>query len=174
VSKVQRHLPSRTASPELRAVVPLSEILNIAGRIDERPSTPRKKRSGMPATRILTSTAMQEYFEHKEQEEVQKQTDKAEKKQQREARKREKAQGTQQHKRKRVVEATQPQHDDKADGMCHSDKENEDQPSDADSDQESDYLQPAATSHAAPSFSRPARSAAEWARARMSLHDSVE
>ena len=56
----------------------------------------------MPATRILTSTAMQEYFEHKEQEEAQKQTDKAEKKQQRDVKKRKKEEGMQQRQRRRM------------------------------------------------------------------------
>jgi hypothetical protein len=85
--KVKNHLPSSLSPSPSSSMMPLSEILSIPGQIQEKPSTPRKKRAGMPATRILTSTQMQTFFQEQKQAEEEKETQKLEKKRVREEKK---------------------------------------------------------------------------------------
>jgi hypothetical protein len=158
-SKVQNHLPS--AAPALSApILPLTEILTLPGSIQEKPSTPRKKRAGMPATRILTSTVMQEYFEDQQRTMEEKTQQKEEKKRKRTEKKEAKLM---QPKRKRRRKQPSPTRD--------SDKENESSSDEEAAEGEADsdfYIATAvAATSAASASTRPSRNAAQWARTQM-------
>jgi hypothetical protein len=159
-SKVQNRLPSFVPSTST-PIIPLAEILSIPGQIQQKPSTPRKKRAGMPATRILTSVVMQDYFEQQQRVEKEKMQQKEERKRKRASKKEEKAaQPKRKYRRKQPSQVEEP------------DKENESLADDdvVEGEADSDYCMTSALAASASSSSaRPSRNAAEWARTQMCI-----
>jgi hypothetical protein len=92
--KTKRHLPSTSNPSSLpcftpSSLLPLSSILTIPGSLASQPPapSPTAKRAGIPATRILTSTQMKDYFQEQKKQEEQKENQKVEKKRVREEKK---------------------------------------------------------------------------------------
>lgn len=178
---IKCQLPS-APPPSPSPTIPLSEILSVPGRIDNKPSSPRKKkRSSLPATRILTSNEMREAFVLLDQATQEKDEQKQQKAEQKQERKRKAAvnKPSKRPYKKRKKEPTLEESKDitpivivkeetKSNASIHVETEEECD------EEDQEYKQLTSTTASTPSSSpstRPSRKAAKWSRYKMNMDD---